>query len=105
MLRRYLREALAHAMLIVLDLRQLDFIDAAGLHVICDASEVATARHRRLMLVRGRRQVDRLFALTGLSEKLNVFDLVRHEGNLAPLQAPPSARDISPAMQTTVHAA
>jgi anti-anti-sigma factor len=92
-LQRHLREALAQARLVVLDLRQLSFIDAAGLHVICDASENADAEDRRLMLLRGPAQVDRLFTLTGLSEKLTMFDVARREGNLAPIKTQLSVRD------------
>lgn len=99
-LQRHLREALAHATLVVLDLRRLSFIDAAGLHVICDASEDADAEDRRLTLLRGPAQVDRLFTLTGLSEKLAMFDVAAHEGNLAPTQAQLSARDIVPGIGT-----
>jgi anti-sigma B factor antagonist len=88
-LQWHLREVPAHAKLVVLDLRQLSFIDAAGLHVICDASDSADAEDRRLMLLRGTAQVDRVFTLTGLSEKLVMFDVARNEGKLVPAQAPP----------------
>lgn len=100
--QRHLREALAHARLVVLDLRQLSFIDAAGLRVICDASEDAEAADRRLMLLRGPAQIDRLFTLTGLNEKLYIVDVVERDGNLAPTPAPLSAREIVAALQTTV---
>jgi len=103
-LRRRLLEALAHARLVVLDLRLLSFIDTAGLHVICDASEGANAEDRRLMLLRGPAQVHRVFTLTGLSEKLYMVDVAWHEGNLVRTQALPSARDGVPAAQTMVGA-
>ena len=86
LLQRHLREALAEARLVVLDLRQLTFIDASGVHVICDASENADAEERRLMVIRGLERVHRVFTLTGLSEKLTVFDVARREGNLIPLK-------------------
>jgi anti-sigma B factor antagonist len=101
-LQSHLWEALAHASLVVLDLGQLSFIDAAGLHVICDASERAEAEARCLMLLRGPAQVDRLFTLTGLSEKLYMVDVTERDGKLAPTQAPLSARNSVPAGQTTV---
>jgi anti-anti-sigma factor len=103
-LQWHLREALAHARMVVLDLRELSFMDAAGLHVICDASESAETQDRRLMLVRGPVQVDRVFTLTGLSEKLYMVDVAERDGNLAPAQAPRSARDAVPAVQKTVGA-
>jgi anti-sigma B factor antagonist len=92
-LQRHLREALAHATLVVIDLRQLSFIDATGVHVICNASERADAEGRRLMVLRGPAQVDRLFTLTSLSEKLAMFDVARHDGNLTPIKTPRSTRD------------
>lgn len=52
-LEQHLREALAQAMLIILDLRQLSFMDASGLHVICAASEKADSEGRRLMIFVG----------------------------------------------------
>lgn len=100
-LQRHLREALAHARMVVLDLRQLSFMDASGLHVIRDASESAESQDRRLMLLRGPAQVDRVFTLTGLSEKLYMVDVAERDGNLVPAQAPPDARDAVPAIQTT----
>jgi anti-sigma B factor antagonist len=86
MLKRHLEEVLAHAWLVVLDLRQLSFIDASGLHVICDASESADAENRRLMVIRGTDWVHRVFTLTGVSETLAIFDVARREGNLTPLE-------------------
>jgi anti-sigma B factor antagonist len=86
-LQRQLQEALAHAKLVVLDLRQLSFTDAAGLRVICEASESADADERRLMLIRGTAQVDKVLTLTGLTEKLNVLEVAKHEGNLVPVEA------------------
>jgi anti-anti-sigma factor len=58
----------------VLDLRQLTFMDSAGLHVILDASERARVTGARLVLVRGPSHVDRLFALTGTAGSLEIVD-------------------------------
>lgn len=102
-LQWHLRESLAHARMVVLDLRQLTFIDAAGLYIICDASNVAEAQDRRLMLLRGPAQVDRVFTLSSLSEKLYMVDVAERDGNLAPAQAP-SSREAVPAVRTTVGA-
>lgn len=82
-----LREALFHARIVVLDLRHLSFIDAAGLHVICDASDRANAQGRRLMVMRGPAQVDRVFTLTGVSEKLVIFDVAEGDEHLPDARA------------------
>ena len=57
--------------LIVIDLRQLDFIDSAGIHVLVVAHQ--RIHHRgaaRLELWPGGRAVQRVFALTGLDQVL-----------------------------------
>lgn len=76
-----LHEALDRALLVILDLRALTFIDSTGLHAIIDTD--ARARHtgHRLVLIRGCEQVDRLFGLVGLTDGLNIVDLTP---NLAP---------------------
>ncbi len=64
---------LASAPRAVLDLRRLEFIDAAGLHAVLDLQgaclEVATA----LTIVPGPRQVQRVFALAAVDRLLR-FD-------------------------------
>jgi anti-anti-sigma factor len=60
---------------VVLDLRELTFMDTSGVHVIVDASARATAAGRRLVLVRGPSQVDRVLALTGARDRLEIVDL------------------------------
>jgi anti-sigma B factor antagonist len=59
----------------VLDLREVTFMDSAGLRVIVDASDRAKATPGRLVLVRGPSQVDRFFALTGTARRLEIVDL------------------------------
>ncbi|HET9720083.1 MAG TPA: STAS domain-containing protein [Solirubrobacteraceae bacterium] len=61
----------------VLDLRELTFTDSAGIHVILEANARAKADGDRLVLVRGPSQVDRVFALTGAAEALEIVDLAR----------------------------
>ena len=51
-LERALREAQSRARLVVLDLRELAFMDSAGAHVIIDASVCARHRGGRLVLLR-----------------------------------------------------
>ncbi|HSO99550.1 MAG TPA: STAS domain-containing protein [Solirubrobacteraceae bacterium] len=60
---------------VVLDLRELTFIDAFGVHVIVDADERARSIGRQLLLVRGPSQVDRMLALTRAHERLTMVHL------------------------------
>ena len=70
------------ARLVVLDLRDLVFMDCAGVHVIVDASNRARRLGRRLLLVRGPANVDRVFALTGHGHDVEIGDLGPHESAL-----------------------
>jgi anti-anti-sigma factor len=72
---RALHEALKEARLVVIDLRELAFMDCSGVHAIRDGNLLAGRTGRRLILVRGLRQVDRVFALTGISSQLEIHDL------------------------------
>jgi anti-anti-sigma factor len=74
-LGRTLREARLSARLLVLDLRELTFIDSSGVGVILDAARRAQRAGGRLMLVRGPVPVDRVLALTGISSEVLMFDL------------------------------
>jgi anti-anti-sigma factor len=60
---------------VVLDLRELAFMDWSGIRVIIQASIRATRMGRRLVVVRGRAQVDGVITLTGASAVLEVVDL------------------------------
>ena len=60
-----LSEPQAQAQLVVLDLRELEFMDAASMQVIVSATYRAQRIGRRLLLVRRGPVVDRVFALTG----------------------------------------
>jgi len=70
-----LREARQGARLVVLDLRELTFIASPGVHVILAAAREARRDGQALMLARGPAHVDRVFALTGASTCLSIFDL------------------------------
>jgi anti-anti-sigma factor len=59
---------------VVIDLRQLEFIDSTGLSVLVKAHQRAQDSERRFGLVKGGSQVQRLLALTGLSDRLTVAD-------------------------------
>jgi anti-anti-sigma factor len=72
-----LREAGLLARRVVLDLRELTFMDCVGMHVILDASIHAGQGGGQLVVVRGPSPVDRLFTLTGTSDALEIVDLDR----------------------------
>jgi anti-sigma B factor antagonist len=74
-LERGLDNGLTGARLAVVDLRQLTFMDAAGIHVIVEAHDRAVRTGRRLVLIRGHAQVTRLLDLTGLTNRLDAVDL------------------------------
>jgi anti-sigma B factor antagonist len=57
---------------IVLDLRELNFLDSAGLGRVLALQRRATRDGRRLFVVRGCRAVERLFALTALNLRLEM---------------------------------
>jgi anti-anti-sigma factor len=82
-LEKSLRET--HSRLVVLDLRDLGFIDAAGVHTIVNASMRARREGRRLVLVRGIPNVDRVFALTGNGDEVEIGEPDRLDP-LAPLE-------------------
>lgn len=68
-------EALKHALLVIIDLRALTFIDSAGLHAVIDADARARENEQRLVLIRGSGQVGCLFDLVGLTGRLKMLDL------------------------------
>ena len=59
---------------IVLDLRGLEFIDSTALRVVVGADSRARAEGRRLFLVRGQENVERVFRITGLDSRLEFVD-------------------------------
>ena len=58
--------------LVVLDLRELQFVDSAGLRVILAAHERARREGREFALTQGSEQVQRLFTIAGVSEHLRI---------------------------------
>jgi anti-sigma B factor antagonist len=57
---------------IVLDLRKLNFLDSAGLGRVLAVQRRASRDGRRLVVVRGSRAVERLFALSALNLRLEM---------------------------------
>jgi anti-sigma B factor antagonist len=74
-LRQTLRVAQLYARVVVLDLRELTFMDSSGVHVILDADADDRRASGRLILVRAPTLVDRVFTLTGASNQLLLFEL------------------------------
>ena len=74
-LKRTLRERRLRAQLVVLDLRELTFLDWSGVHAVVDASIRARRAGRRVVLMHGAPQVKRMFAQAGRSEHVELADL------------------------------
>jgi anti-anti-sigma factor len=84
---RALRDSLSSALLVIVDLRELTFIDSSGLHLIMEADARSRRSGRRLVFVRAPAQIDRLFKLLGLSARLEIIDLRPILVSAPPLQA------------------
>ena len=65
----------SRARLVVLDLRELAFIDSSGIHAIVRAGIRARQDGRRLVLVRVPSDVDRVLTLTGSSGQVEFGDV------------------------------
>ncbi|MDQ6803739.1 MAG: STAS domain-containing protein [Actinomycetota bacterium] len=74
-LARTLRELGAWARLIVFDLRELELIDYFGVHAIANASTRAREVGRRLVVVSGVPEIDRMFTLAGRLHEVEIGDL------------------------------
>ena len=72
-LERTLEESAAR--LVVLDMRDLGFMDGSGVRAIVDASRRAREEGRRLILLRGSPNVDRVFALTHNADDVEIGDI------------------------------
>lgn len=62
---------------IVIDLKELDFIDSTGLSVLVRAHQRAQEGGLELGLVNPGAQVERLLSLTGLASRLTLSDSLR----------------------------
>lgn len=74
-LEEQLLAASATARLVVLDLRDLDFIDCSGVHVVVRAARRLRRGGHRLIVLRGPARVDRVFALTATEGELEFLDV------------------------------
>lgn len=60
------------ASLVILDLRELDFMDSTGLSVLVRAHQQATQNSVRFGLINASQQVQRLLSLTGVADRLTL---------------------------------
>jgi anti-sigma B factor antagonist len=56
--------------LVIVDLRELEFMDSTGLSIIVRAHQRLSERDCELTLIRGKPQVQRLLDLTGVADRL-----------------------------------
>jgi anti-anti-sigma factor len=59
---------------LVLDLRELDFMDSTGLRLMVLADDRSRAEGRSLRLVRGKPDVQRVFEITRMTDRLDFVD-------------------------------
>lgn len=57
---------------VVLDLREVSFLDSSGLRLVLRLQRQLSEEGRRLVVVQGPRRVARVFELTGVAEQLEV---------------------------------
>jgi anti-anti-sigma factor len=60
--------------LLVLDLRQVEFLDSSGLRLVLRLDREQRERQMRLVVVRGGRRVARVLELTGADRQLEMVD-------------------------------
>jgi anti-anti-sigma factor len=60
--------------LVVVDLRKLDFMDSTGLSILLQTHQRLSAEGCEMALVKGAAQVERLLALTGVTDRLTLVD-------------------------------
>jgi anti-anti-sigma factor len=68
-----LREAQLRARFVVLDAREVTFIDSAGVHVILGASKISQSSGARLMLIPSE-AVEVMLTITGVRDQISIFD-------------------------------
>ena len=59
---------------ILLDLRELSFMDSSGLRAVLTADARARDQGRRLVVIRGSENIQRVFAVTRLDERMEFVD-------------------------------
>lgn len=74
-LAQTLREAIRRTRLVVVDLRGLTRVDVSGVGALVSASRSARSDGCRLVMVRGFAQVERLLAVTGSLNEVEIIEL------------------------------
>ena len=69
-----LRRAEAHAELVLVDLRALEFIDSSGARLLVAAHRRIRGADGRMLVVRGPAEIDWFFALIGIDRELELVD-------------------------------
>lgn len=64
--------------IVAVDLRELLFLDSAGLRTLLLARDRLEGEERRLVLVRGGRAVQRVFEITRMTDRLEFVDAPEH---------------------------
>jgi anti-sigma B factor antagonist len=59
---------------VIVDLRELEFMDSTGLSTLVKAHQRAEDAGQRFALIRGPQQVQRLLSLTGVADRLELAD-------------------------------
>ncbi len=59
---------------VVIDLRELSFMDSTGLRMLLEADRTAREQRLRLWIIRGGEAVDRVFRMTGMDKVLPLVD-------------------------------
>ena len=67
--------------LLVIDLRRLEFLDSSGLRAIVAAEGHALGHGYELQIVRGSEQVNEVFKVTGLEERLPLVESPPGDGS------------------------
>jgi anti-sigma B factor antagonist len=68
------RGAASRAAIVIVDLRELEFMDSTGLSVLVRAHQRANESGQRFGVVKGPQQVQRLLSLTGVADRLTLAD-------------------------------
>jgi anti-anti-sigma factor len=79
------REHEVQARLVVLDPREVKFMDSSGAHALVSHAVLARKAGRRLVLLRGPAKVDRMLTLAGCSGDLEMGDIDQVESAVAGL--------------------
>ena len=72
--RDHLRSCEQDAGVVVLDLRAVDFMDTSGLQLVFETQRRASQAGFEFVVVRGSRQLQRLFEIAGFGERLRLVD-------------------------------